>query len=272
ILAVVLALLASLLRYFGKRISILLSQPFLLIELGAAAAAIATFSLLAEFPVSPTSWLIALAGVFPLVLTQRLSALAIIALALLGYALNSRLSASVGDWAPDLFATLSIGFLSLLLARTLHLNREALEKVGANERRFDTIMRVTRHVFIITDKDFHITFANPAAREVIGYEVQELISGTARPAIHPDDLEAHRTQMHTLRDTPHGEVFSQHRMQHKDGHWVWLETHGYNVLHDPAIGGIIFSVEDVTLRHNAECKLKEETALLRAVLDLNPAM
>src|SRR5690606_21061260 len=67
-LAVVLALLASLLRYFRKRISILLSQPFLLIEVSTAAAAIATFSLLSEFPINPTSWLIALAGVFPLVL------------------------------------------------------------------------------------------------------------------------------------------------------------------------------------------------------------
>src|SRR5690606_26539537 len=54
--------------------------------------------------------------------------------------------------------------------------------------------------------------------------------------------------------------------------WVWLETRGYNMLHDSAIAGMIFSIEDVTLRKNVELKLQEETALLRAVLDLNPSM
>ncbi|GGC02331.1 hypothetical protein GCM10007205_09490 [Oxalicibacterium flavum] len=272
IVAVAFTLLASFLRYFWLRTSFLLSQPFLLLELAAVTAAIVAFSLLKEFPVSPIPWLIAIAGVFPLVLRERIAAVVIIVLAFVGYQLNFHESATVGEWAPDLFATLSIGFLSLLLARTLHLNRVALEKIRTNERRFDAIVRVTRHVFIITDRQFHLKFANPALQEVIGYSFEELAEGNIRPAVHPDDLEEHREKMHHLRDTPHSEVFSRHRMQHRDGHWVWLETRGYNMLHDSAIAGMIFSIEDVTLRKNVELKLQEETALLRAVLDLNPSM
>lgn len=53
---------------------------------------------------------------------------------------------------------------------------------------------------------------------------------------------------------------------------MWLETSGYNMLHDEAINGMVFTTEDITLRKDAELKLEQEHALLRAVLDLNPSM
>lgn len=272
ILAVTILVVLAFIRYFWLRTSLLLRAPFVLIEMGTVIGAIIVFSLLDEFPASPLPWLIAIAGVFPLVLGTRTASVAIILVAGIGYTLNSGLQASIEVWGPDLFATLSIGCLSLLLSRTLRLNRIALEQVRTNERRFNTIVRVTRHVFIITDNLFSIKFANPALQEVIGYSFEDLTENGIRPVMHPDDVDEHRSKMHYLRDTPHSEVFSRHRIQHRDGHWVWLETRGYNMLHDSAIGGLIFSIEDVTLRRNVEVKLQQETAMLRAVLDLNPSM
>ena len=157
-----------------------------------------------------------------------------------------------------------------MLAKTLNLQRITLHQAHTNERRFNAIARVTRHIFIITDAHYKIKFANPALQEVIGYSADEIMRNAMKPDLHSDDEAPHKEKLRQLRDTPHSTVFSRHRTRHKDGHWVWLETRGYNMLHDAAINGLVFSIEDITLRKEAEQKLLEETALLRAVLDLNP--
>jgi diguanylate cyclase (GGDEF)-like protein/PAS domain S-box-containing protein len=259
-------LLTSFVRYFWFRETIF-SETIYLCEMALAAGVIIV---LASY--HPMPWLIAVAGIFPLVLRTRNAVIAIALLAALGYFLGHELGATTVDLLPDFFATACIGWLSVLLAKTLNLHRVTLHQAHTNERRFNAIARVTRHIFIITDARFKIKFANPALQEVIGYSIEEIIRNAMRPVLHSDDEEAHKDKLRELRDTPHSTVFSRHRTRHKDGHWIWLETRGYNMLHDAAINGLVFSIEDITLRKEAEQKLQEETALLRAVLDLNPSM
>ena len=265
-------LIAAFVRHFWPRIAFLQGESYLLVEMSAATFVIVVLALLDRSAALPMPWLIAIAGIFPLVLSNRLAIGAIAILSFLGYRLNVYLGADAGQWLPDFFATIGIGWLALLLSRTLHLNRVALNQVRTNEQRFNAIARTTRHVFLITDAGYHIQFANPAMQEVVGYIPEEIVSGNIRPVLHPDDEAEHKEKLRYLRDTPHSTIFSRHRIRHRDGHWIWLEASGYNMLHDSAINGLVFSIEDITLRKDVELKLQEETALLRAVLDLNPAM
>ncbi|MFC7300001.1 EAL and GGDEF domain-containing protein [Herminiimonas aquatilis] len=265
-------LFTAFVRYFWLRTSLLLNAKFLLCEAGIATFAIATLSTQNAMPALPMPWLIAIAGVFPLVLHSRIGIVVIAAVAFIGHSINVRLGVTISDWLPEFFATICIGWLALLLAKTLNINRIALSQARTNDRRFNAIARVTRHIFIITDADYQIKFANPALQDVIGYDQEEILYGSLQPILHPEDEEEHKNKLRYLRNTPHASIFSRHRTQHRDGHWVWLETRGYNMLHDSAINGLVFSIEDITLRKDAELKLQEETTLLRAVLDLNPSM
>jgi diguanylate cyclase (GGDEF)-like protein/PAS domain S-box-containing protein len=267
----VILLIVSVIRARWPR-QIAFGEKVLLGEMIVTTACIVTLSLHRSMPTLPIPWLIAVAGVYPLMLRQRLAAVMITIVAVLGYALNMHLQVRVGGWLPDLFATLCIGGLSVFLARILEINRAAINRARTNERRFNAIARVTRHVFIITDSNYQMKYANPALQEVIGYSYEEVVANDVQPILHPDDEEEHKRKLRYLRDNPHSTIFSRHRTRHKDGHWVWLETRGYNMLHDTAIDGLVFSLEDITLRKDAELKLQEETALLRSVLDLNPSM
>lgn len=262
----------ALVRYFWLRTGILLNEKFLVCEVTVATFAIATLSTQNSMPALPMPWLIAIAGVFPLALRSRIAIVVIVALTFIGQRINVIQGISIGDWLPELFATICIGWLALMLAKTLNINRVALSQARTNERRFNAIARVTRHVFIITDANYQIKFANPALQEVIGYDQEEIIHNGLQAVLHPDDEVGHKKKLRYLRDTPHSTIFSRHRTQHKDGHWVWLDTRGYNMLHDSAINGLVFSLEDITARKDVELKLQEETAMLRAVLDLNPSM
>ena len=265
-------LMLAFVRYFWLRTGILLSEKFLVCEVTVATFAIATLSTQNSMPALPMPWLIVIAGVFPLALRSRIAIVVIAVLTFIGQRINVIQGISIGDWLPELFATICIGWLALMLAKTLNINRVALSQARTNERRFNAIARVTRHVFIITDASYQIKFANPALQEVIGYDQEEIIRNGLQAVLHPDDEEDHKNKLRYLRDTPHSTIFSRHRSQHKDGHWVWLDTRGYNMLHDSAINGLVFSLEDITARKDVELKLQEETAMLRAVLDLNPSM
>jgi hypothetical protein len=58
-----------------------------------------------------------------------------------------------------------------------------------------------------------------------------------------------------LLETPGGEQVAQFTYLKNTGEKLFLETKGKNLLHDPAIKGIILNTQDITERKRAE---KEE--------------
>ena len=241
-------------------------------ELATILLAIVGLSVQHALPAQPLAWLIGTAGVFPLVLRWRAALVVVLLTAGIGLALNVGVGSLLDTSIPQMLTTVFVGLLSILLSRAMRKNHAAIAEAHLNNRRFDAIARGTRHVFMITDAQFRLKYANPALQDVIGYTPEELIATAVDPVVHPDDLTRYRRQIAVLQATPKGEMFSRHRTRHRNGQWVWLETRGFNMLHDDAIRGLVFSIEDVSARKDAERKLVEEHALLRAVLDLNPSM
>ena len=262
---------ASVARYLWPD-SLTYGRGYLMLELWTAVFVVLALSVQQTSPSSSLPWLIGLAGIFSLALERLLAQAATLAIALIGITLNITLGLHFVDWLPHVFATAFAGLSATFLADALGNNLNAVQQARLNERRFEAIARATRHVFLITDARYRIRFSNPALHDVIGYTQEELVSGDIRPVLHPDDKEEHLSKLRYLRDHPRSTIFSRHRARHKAGHWVWLETRGHNLLHDDAIDGLVFSIEDISAREDAQHKLHEEHALLRAVLDMNPSM
>lgn len=145
-----------------------------------------------------------------------------------------------------------------LFGHALKQNGQALDQARLNQRRFDAIARATRHAIMIVDAKFQIMYVNPAIQEITGYTEEEMRRMTIKDANHPDDDAGRKAKLRHLRDTPGSSIFSRHRTRHKDGHWVWVEARGYNLLHDDAIKGLVFSVEDVSQRMEYEMRLEHQ--------------
>lgn len=250
---------------------LLTGRRHVLMELLASCTAIGMLSVQAQLPIVPLPWWIGLAGVFPLVLPAPHAMAVILGISATGVLTSVAGGSHPEDWLPGFFVTLFAGLLSTWLSRAMEMNLASLEQALTNERRFNVIARAARHVFMITDRHFNTTYINPAVNDVLGYTEQEMTSG-AVPEIHPDDLSRRNDNLRLLRRTPGTSLSMKLRIRHREGQWVWLEIRGYNMLHDPAIKGLVFSIEDISARVEAERKLMEEHALLRTVLDLNPAM
>jgi diguanylate cyclase (GGDEF)-like protein/PAS domain S-box-containing protein len=264
-------LLVAILRFL-KPNAAAYSQRRIGVELCGVAALVTFLALEPTLNFRPMPWLVLITGLFPLALEIGTAIAATLLLTAVGFFLRSHLGMETTDALPGVLTTAFTGILSILLASALKMNRAALRQARINHRRFDAIARATRHVMLIADAGYRVKYVNPALQEVLGYTPEETMNGNIRPAFHPADADEHQAKLRYLRDTPNSQIISRHRTQHKDGRWIWLEARGYNMLHDSAIDGLVFSIEDISASKEAENKLREEHALLRAVLDLNPSM
>jgi PAS domain S-box-containing protein len=119
--------------------------------------------------------------------------------------------------------------------------------------------------------DWHIPSGvlifNERWAEIQGYKLEELPLRieTWETRIFPDDMPQVRKELdrHFKGETPNYE--SEHRLHHKDGHWVWLQVRGKVVERDNA-GKPVHAVGtalDVTERKQVERKLSRAHAELQ---------
>ncbi|NMM37760.1 MAG: EAL domain-containing protein [Glaciimonas sp.] len=217
-------------------------------------------------------WLVMMACLFPLILNGKLMMGVVAAIGLTGLVLNLFSELSTSDVLTQLCVTLFAGTLAVLLAEVQRSHLVTARKARVDLARFQAIAGVTHTAFIITDADFKVLFVNEAIKEIAGTTQNEILCNGLPSSIHPDDLAAYQKNLRTLQKLPCSTIFARYRLQHKNGRWLWLETYGYNMLHDNAIHGLVFAITNITERKAAEHKLDNERSLLRSLLDNNPSM
>lgn len=119
--------------------------------------------------------------------------------------------------------------------------------------------------------DWHIPSGrvtyNARWADMLGYTQDEITPHVSswEKLVHPDDapdIEA-ALQPHLKGETPLYE--SEHRMRHKNGHWIWILDRG-KVMERAADGTPLRAVGthlDITARRAAEARLRENEAMLR---------
>ena len=108
------------------------------------------------------------------------------------------------------------------------------------------------------DPDGTLRYASPAFEKVLGYDpAQEVGRMNVLDHVHPDDLPRvlEATERALAEDGVATNV-AEYRFRHADGSWRWVESVGTYALEDPAVGGVVVTVRDVTRRKEAEERLK----------------
>lgn len=99
---------------------------------------------------------------------------------------------------------------------------------------------------------------NRALCDIVGYSEAELLQMSFRDITHPDDLEA---DGHFIRELLSGKITNYHfekRYIHKTGRIVWIHL-SVSLVHygDGSPANMVAQIQDITLRREAEEKLKE---------------
>jgi PAS domain S-box-containing protein len=124
-----------------------------------------------------------------------------------------------------------------------------------------SIDMISRHT-----PDSRVVFVSPACQALLGYTPAELLGKRGDQFVHPADRtplwETIRTQ--TARSDDYS---SQHRMRHKAGHYIWIETRG-RLVKDPSSGTlreIVCFTRDVGERRRLEEQLQSYAAQMRSL-------
>jgi diguanylate cyclase (GGDEF)-like protein/PAS domain S-box-containing protein len=134
--------------------------------------------------------------------------------------------------------------------------RRAQQELASREKRFRTIVEKSWSGVVLLGGDLRFSFAGSSTQHLIGYEDRELIGRSLFEFVHPHDLDKAKTVLGDVLSSPNHEAHGELRFLHKQGHWVWLEGFGQNMLHEPSVGAIVLNYRDVSQRKQTEKQLE----------------
>jgi PAS domain S-box-containing protein len=155
--------------------------------------------------------------------------------------------------------------------------RRAREALARSEARFRALVQRSSDLVVVLDRDARLTYVSPAAVGLLGHEPDALVGRDALSLVHPDDRAATRERLLGAVPLGHGPEIApaELRLRHADGHFVYAEGVGSALYHDPAVGGLVLNLRDVTERKRAQAVLvqakrqAEEVAHLKSTFLAN---
>ena len=124
------------------------------------------------------------------------------------------------------------------------------------EARFNALIRNTADVIAIVDADGVVSYVTPTAERIFGFAAQDLIGQRLEELVAFDDRA--RLRDFLLRDLarPGASGVAEARVPRGDERQRVVEIHGTNMEAEPAIGGRLLNLRDMTDRKGMEEQLK----------------
>ncbi|MBC8077104.1 MAG: PAS domain S-box protein, partial [Chloroflexales bacterium] len=129
------------------------------------------------------------------------------------------------------------------------------------------LVQYSTDLLTLCDAEGRVVYMSPSVTRLLGYPPDELLGRTSFELLHPDDSSrvtaSFVTKTQSTALTPPIEM----RLRHRDGSWRTLEATSTNLLHDPAIRGIVINAHDITARVAAERTSSESEARFRSLIE-----
>lgn len=139
-------------------------------------------------------------------------------------------------------------------------SRDITEKISQEERlkqsqkRFESLVENGMDCVLVISPEGKTTYVSGSVKNMLGYSPAEVKGLDIWQMVHPEDVAGSEQALTNSLNHPgvpmKGYTF---RIRHKDGSWRWVEPVVTNLLHDPAVRGIVDNFRDIT----EEKKLKE---------------
>ncbi|HUR53133.1 MAG TPA: PAS domain S-box protein, partial [Gemmataceae bacterium] len=134
----------------------------------------------------------------------------------------------------------------------------------ATQERLRALLEHSQDVTAVLSAGGVVGFVSEAAERIAGYRPDQLRGRPALDFVHPDDVPIARLALADCLAHPEVPVRTEFRFRTAAGGWVWLEAIGTNLLHNPAVGGVVLNGRDVTERREAEGELLRARELLES--------
>ena len=124
----------------------------------------------------------------------------------------------------------------------------AHEQVDRGRHRLEALLSTSSDAVMVIDPSGELLYAGGAVEQLLGRSVDELLGFAIVQYIHPEDRErVHAAIIASAQPASDG-ITVEWRMQQPSGTYRWLESTATNLVHDPAVGGIVANCHDISER------------------------
>lgn len=168
--------------------------------------------------------------------------------------------------SPDELGSLARSFQNMAAQvyereQSLQSAREALRR---SEAYFRSLIENASDIILTLDATTTIRYASASLESVLGYTPEEWLNRSLLGLVHPNDLQMVNQTLQTVAQKEGISPPLEMRLRHADGHWITLEAIANNLLQDPAVNGLIFTLRDISERKQAEVFQQEKESAEQA--------
>ena len=127
---------------------------------------------------------------------------------------------------------------------TDRVRREA--ESDAHRRRLESLVENIDDVIVILGPDLSVQWTSPGIERFIDAPAYTNVGEHAFNDMHPDDLVGVLEAIEAAMAEPDGRSRATFRLRHERFGWRWVEAGVVNRLDDPAVGGLVCTLRDVT--------------------------
>lgn len=148
--------------------------------------------------------------------------------------------------------------------------RRVQQALRKSEERFRSLVQHASDVITVLNENGEIIYMSPSIGRVLGYKPEDLIGKTPFVFIKKENHKMVRGLFERVKQNRGPFDSFEFLVRHADGHDIYIEAVGSNLLHDTNVGGIVLNSRDITERKRAEVALynakeqAEEVARLKS--------
>jgi len=139
-----------------------------------------------------------------------------------------------------------------------------------DEAYFQAIFQTSSERILMLSVEGMIRYASPRVCRMMGYKAEAIIGRYCLDFVHPDDRQAIKDFVwNRFSHLKHSDATLEVRLQHADGHWMYVETLPGMFMIDGRLIGVSMSLHDVTQRKQAEQALQQRIQVEQLAADIN---
>ncbi|RIH85979.1 PAS domain S-box protein [Calidithermus roseus] len=137
------------------------------------------------------------------------------------------------------------------------------------EERFRALVENTSDLIYLMDENGAMLYASPNVRQVLGYDPQGYLRErlSVLSFVHPEDRPYAEASLEDLVRHPGQTREYRLRILDASGEVRHARVWGRNLLHDPAVRGIVLNVRDVTEEDRLRLSLERERSRFKAIVE-----
>ncbi len=118
-------------------------------------------------------------------------------------------------------------------------------------------------VIAIIDVDGINRYKSPNIERWFGWRPEELVGRDTWENVHPDDRGSMQSLFSALMENEDASGSAECRYRCKDGSFRWINLTAVNLIHNPAIGGLLLNYRDISDRKAVEDEFRENEFRLK---------